>query len=298
VPRGGAPWQIPTKRLNDSDIGQWLSFASNFSGTLQGIVAVISLFQESDTDKILNAIDQLKQDIDRDFKELGDLIQQQTQIIVDNQNRDAMALALSRSDIAASRIQEFLSSNNAQALETAKTESIGGVRFFTELGVNAPDLPFFMPGLVKAGTIRIFVIASEPLALREPPAVVVDDLNLMVTFLAAMIDAVKREVDAAHIVNRLSHFIRCAPLPQLTVGPPGRTVFVIDSFAHEEDGIRLAFFDAQRGNPPCEQPSGFENEAQMAAIQARNQGVADELAFLGVPAVEQILQSWRNLLMA
>ena len=286
------------KEINDSDVGQLLGLAANFSGTIQGVAAFISLFQQSDSDKILGAISQLRQDIERDFKQLGDLITQQTQIVVDTVNRDTMALALSRSDIANGRIQDFLTNNNSQALETAKTESIGGVRFFTELGLNAPDLPFFIPGLVKAGTIRIFVIASEPLALREPRAVVVDDVNLMVTFLASMIDAIKRKVDAAHTVTRISHSIRCSAVPQLTVGPPGRTVFVIDGFDHEENGVRLEFFDAQRGNPPCEQPSGFENEAQAAAIQARNQGVADELAFLGIPAFEQILQSWRNLLMA
>lgn len=286
------------KEINDSDVGQLLGLAANFSGTIQGVAAFISLFQQSDSDKILGAISQLRQDIERDFKQLGDLITQQTQIVVDTVNRDTMALALSRSDIANGRIQDFLTNNNSQALETAKTESIGGVRFFTELGLNAPDLPFFIPGLVKAGTIRIFVIASEPLAFREPRAVVVDDINLMVTFLASMIDAIKRKVDAAHTVTRISHSIRCSAVPQLTVGPPGRTVFVIDGFDHEENGVRLEFFDAQRGNPPCEQPSGFENEAQAAAIKARNQGVADELAFLGIPAFEQILQSWRNLLVA
>jgi hypothetical protein len=286
------------KEINDSDVRQLLGLAANFSGTIQGIAAFISLFQQSDSDKILSAISQLRQDIERDFKQLGDLIAQQTQLVVDTTNRDAMALALSRSDIANGRIQDFLTNNNNQALDTAKTESIGGVRFFTELGLNAPDLPFFIPGLVKAGTIRILVIASEPLALREPRAVVVDDLNLMVTFLATMIDAIKRKVDIAHTVTRISHSIRCSVLPQLTVGPPGRTVFVVDGFAHEENGVRLEFFDAQRGNPPCEQPSGLEGEAQAAAIQARNKGVADELAFLGIPAFDQILQSWRNLLMA
>lgn len=286
------------KEINDSDVGQLLGLAANFSGTIQGVAAFISLFQQSDSDKILGAISQLRQDIERDFKQLGDLITQQTQIVVDTVNRDTMALALSRSDIANGRIQDFLTNNNSQALETAKTESIGGVRFFTELGLNAPDLPFFIPGLVKAGTIRIFVIASEPLAFREPRAVVVDDINLMVTFLASMIDAIKRKVDAAHTVTRISHSIRCSAVPELTVGPPGRTVFVIDGFDHEENGVRLEFFDAQRGNPPCEQPSGFENEAQAAAIKARNQGVAEELAFLGIPAFEQILQSWRNLLVA
>src|ERR1700756_849499 len=107
------------KQINDSDVGQLLGLAANFSGTIQGIAAFISLFQESDTDKILGAINDLCQDLDRDFRELGDLIQQQTQIIVDRVNRDAMALALSRSDIAADRIQEFLTSGSNQALDTA-----------------------------------------------------------------------------------------------------------------------------------------------------------------------------------
>ncbi len=288
------------KQINDGDAGQLLALAANFSGTIGGIAAFISLFQQSDTDKILNAIDQLRQDLERDFRELGDLIMQQTQRVVDTVNRDAMALALSRSDIAASRIQEFLANHDNQALEAAKTESIGGVSFFTELGLISPDLSFFLPGLIKAGTIRIFVIASEPTRLREPRAVIVDDVNLMVTFLAAMIDSIKRVVDAAHTVNQMSHTVACAPLPQSPVpmGLRHRIVTVIDGYAHEENGVVLEFFDAQQGHPQCEQPSGLEAGARLAAIQARTQGVADELAFLAVPSYDQILQSWRNLLMA
>ena len=80
------------------------------------------------------------------------------------------------------------------------------------------------------------------------------------------------------------------------MGLPPRIVFVIDGYSHDEDGVRLQFFDAQQGNPECEQPSGFEDEARSGAIQARNQGVADELALLGVPGFEEILQSWRELL--
>jgi len=288
------------KRITDSDGAQLLGLAAKFSGTLQGVLTFISLFEESDTDKILNAIDQLRQDLERDFRDLGDLIKQQTQIVVDTVNRDTMALALSRSDIAANRIQDFLTNNDNQALETAKTESVGGVRFFTELGLNSPDLPFFLPGLVKAGTIRIFVIAAEPPGLREPRAVVVEDITLMVTFLASIIDSIKRTVDAAHTISQESHYIACPPLPQSPVpaGQPHRIVFVIDGYSHEENGVRLEFFDAQKEIPPCEQPSHFEKQARSRAIQARSQGVADELAFLGVPGFEQILQSWRNLLMA
>lgn len=288
------------KRINDSSAGQLLGLVANFSGTIQGVAAFISLFEQSDTDQILNAINQLQQDIERDFRELGDLIQQQTQIIVNTVNRDTMALALSRSDIATSRIQEFLTNNNNQALETAKAESIGGVRFFTELGLTSPDLPFFLPGLVKASTIRTFVIAAEPPSLREPRAVVVNDMNLMITFHAGMIDSIKRTVDAAHTTSQKSHSRACVshpPSPANTnAGLPNKIVNIIDGYTHEENGVRLDFFDAQGGNPECEQPSGLEGRALESAIQARSQGVTDESAFLGVPGFEQILQSWRNLL--
>src|ERR1035438_3869575 len=61
--------------------------------------------------------------LDTDFDQLGNLIQQQTQIIVDTVNRDGMALALSSSDVATARIQTFLSNNDPEALEIAESES-------------------------------------------------------------------------------------------------------------------------------------------------------------------------------
>jgi hypothetical protein len=289
------------QRINEGDFGQLIGLAANFSGTIQGIAAFISLFQESDTDKILGAINGLRQDLDRDFRELGDLIQQQTQIVVDTVNRDAMALALSRSDIAADRIQEFLANGNNQALDTAKTESIGGVRFFSELGVTSPDLSFFLPGLVKAGTIRLFVIAGEPSGLKEPGPVVLDDVSTMILFLSSMIDSIRRMVDAAHTVTQHKHSVVCPPFQQISPGGPepaalpNRIVPVIDGYSHDEGGVQLEFFDAQQGNDRCSQPSGLEKQALADALQARSQGVTDELAALGIPNYEQILQSWRNL---
>lgn len=76
------------------------------------------------------------------------------------------------------------------------------------------------------------------------------------------------------------------PEARPSFGPPHRIVFVVDGFSHEEDGATLQFFDAQQGNPACEQPSGLEGEAQASASQARSQGVADALAFLGVPGFQ------------
>ena len=297
--------QTFAEKISGNGALQLIGVIANCSGIISSALGIYSFFEsegQPDNSTILSAIDRLQQTLDTDFAQLGDLIQQQTQIIVDTVNRDGMALALSSSDVATDRIQAFLGNGDKDALETAEAESIRGVQFFNELGLSSyADLLFFLPGLVKAGSIRIFVLASEPLAVREPSKVIVDDISSMVNLLSNMIDTIKSTVDAAHTVNEKSHTVRCPVHPQIRenaeppVGAPFRNVTVIDGYYHEERGQILAFFDAQQGANPCEQPSGYEGEALAAAQQARAQGVTDELAFIGIPYFEQILQSWRNL---
>jgi hypothetical protein len=202
------------KQINDSEAGQFLSLVSNISGTLGAGAAVISLFQQSDTDRILDAINQLREELERDFRQLGDLIRQQIQLVVDTTNRDAMALALSRSDVALNVLPDFLQNNDTEALETARNESIAGVSFFTELGLDAPDLPYFMPGLIKAATIRLLVISAEPANLHEPFDVIASNVRLMADYIARMIDDIKREVDSKHYIRTFQHTIQCTPLPE------------------------------------------------------------------------------------
>ena len=79
--------------------------------------------------------------------------------------------------------------------------------------------------------------------------------------------------------------------------------FIIDGFSHDEqitdaDGNttsqELAFFRAS-GLPEDPEDPGAAR-ALAAADNARNQGVADELAFIGIPGFEAILQDWKSLL--
>lgn len=292
------------KSISESDSLQLIGVVANCSGILSstlGVISFVQSLQQPDNSTILDAINKLQQTLDTDFAQLGDLIQQQTQIIVDTVNRDGMALALSNSDVATARIQAFLSNGDNNALETAETASIAGVAFFNELGLSSfADMLFFLPGLVKAGSIRIFVIASEPLGVREPVNVIVDNISSMVNLLADMIDTIKSTVDAAHTIVEKSHTARCPIQRQIrAAGAPGarfREVTVIDGYFHEERGQVLQFFDAQQGANQCEQPSGLEAEAKAAAQQARAQGVAEELAFMGIPHFESVLQSWRKLI--
>src|SRR5579864_5922069 len=120
------------KFIQDSDSLQIIGVVANISGIISSGLAIYSfiddLGQPSNQD-ILNAIQSLQQTLESDFTQLGDLIAQQTQIIVDTVNRDAMAAALASSDVATARIQDFLTNKDQAALETAKSESIAGVQF-------------------------------------------------------------------------------------------------------------------------------------------------------------------------
>jgi hypothetical protein len=292
------------QRIIGQDAARLVQLFTDVGGVGQLFGTIINLFRPSDTDRILQAINDLRQDLDRDFRQLGDLIQQQTQIVVDTVNRDAMALALSRSDVAMDRIQEFIINGNLAALETAKSESIAGARFFTELGVSSPDLSYFLPGIVKATVIRVFVIGAEPMDLHEPDQVISDDMQAISSSLAVMADQMRQKVDSAHVIAQVSHVVQCwgppppEPNPQETPTGGGSThpVTVIDGFTHEEGGVRLQFFDAQRDTAPCDQPSPYIDDAYQAARNARDSGVHDELAFLGYWTALEILDSVRRLL--
>jgi len=292
------------QRIIGQDAARLVQLFTDVGGVGQLFGTIINLFRPSDTDRILQAITNLSQDLDRDFRQLGDLIQQQTQIVVDTVNRDAMALALSRSDVAMDRIQEFIIDGNLAALETAKSESIAGARFFTELGLTSPDLSYFLPGLVKATVIRVFVIGAEPMDLHEPEQVIRDDIQAIITSLTVMAEQMRQKVDSAHVVGEVTHEIQCwggpPPEPNPQDGAAGgvstHPVTVIDGFTHEEGGVRLQFFDAQRDTAPCDQPSPYIDDALQAARNARDSGVHDELAFLGYWTALDVLDSVRRLL--
>lgn len=287
------------KGINDGEAGQLLALASNSFGVLQGVLTILQLagvtLPGNDTGKILDAINQLQQQLNEDFVELGDLIRQQIQLVVDTTNRDSMALALAQSDAGLIRTQEFLTTKDAQALESAETESVIGLHFFTELGLDSPDLPFFMPGLVKAGTIRIFVLGSEPADFRVP-AIVQSDLQAMTSFLSTMIAEVTSTVTGAHTVVEKNHVAHTPP----GGGPilPNEDVFIIDGFFHEERGVPLAFFACDRdpASPLVPTSSLAVEQALGLAKQASLQGISNELAFLGIPQYQQVLNAWNTLL--
>jgi hypothetical protein len=278
------------KDINDSEAGQFLALGANFSGfasvAVQVVEGIISLFSESDTDKILNAISQLQAQIQADFAQLGDLIKQQMHILQETVNRDAMATALAHTDTALFSLNTFLKTKNDADLRSASDESSNGVQFFLNLGQTPPDI-FFLPGLVKAGTTRVGVIAvQDPNFFTSRPDYVAE-IRQMVALLGSMIDLIKQRVNAAHVVTEKTHIVHTFPEPRV----------VIDGYFHQElqnTTTVLSNFFATTGLPEDEDDPRVV-KARTDAENDRNRGVADELAYIGIPGLETVLQNWKTV---
>jgi hypothetical protein len=217
--------------LNEREFGQLIGFAANFSGTVQAGIAVINFLRDpqnpfgpNDTDKILDAINQLKQQIAQGFADIGNLILQQATKTNQTINTDTIAAALGNSDAAVTQINRFLDTQDTTAAEQAEELSAAGVAFFKErvsANPTADDLPFFIPGMMKAGSLRIFVLAREPVAIRLAPQHITEEINGMSDALSTMINVAKQQTDNAHILTDEIVTIHCPREPDGGPGPPG-----------------------------------------------------------------------------
>jgi hypothetical protein len=285
------------KSINDSEAGQFLSLGANFSGlasvAVQVINEILSLLSPSDTEKILAAINDLGTQIQEDFQQLGELIQRQTQIILKNDNRIGMATALSHSDAAIFSLRIFLRTRNADDLRFARNESVLGATYFTNLLTGQPPDPFFLPGLIKAGTTRIMVAAAEDPNFRRSSPADVAVISEMIALLASMIAVIKSTTDKAHFVFQERHGI--------TTEPPR---VVIEGFAHRENVVSVDENDVRHVNTvqfeffhvsglPEDEDDPRAAQAFREVQAARVQGVIAELAFIGVPGFDQVLQNWK-----
>jgi hypothetical protein len=280
--------------INSSEAGQLLSLTANslqVIGFFEPIIA--GLLTESDTDKLLDAIHTLQQTLDNDFAALGSLIKQQIRLVIQNEDTIALAQALAHSRTGSDKFERFLRTKDALDIDDADTESDLGVQFFVNLPDPQPGAtlvanridPFFLPGAVKAGTIRILVIIKQDPGFRTIPNDV-DQINNIINLVQGMVDNVRNIVNAAHTVQLKAHELHTSTK---TSGP----VIVYDGVFHEEHGQPLQFFSA--GEARNEDDPRLR-KAFTAAEAARTAGVSAELAFLGIPQTEKIVNQWRKAL--
>jgi hypothetical protein len=189
----------------------------------------------------------------------------------------------------------------AADLEDADTESDLGIQFFLNLPAAGSDpgqasqtQPFFLPGISKAGMVRVLVLLAEdsPVRSKEDD---VRQIDAIITLAQGMIDTVTATVTSAHIINLVTTTMPAAEAADehpRQPGQPAEPVVLYQGYWHEERGIQLQFFsagdDVQKSNDPR------LAHAKAEAETALEQGVTAELADLGIPQFQELVQTWKN----
>jgi hypothetical protein len=272
--------------INASEAGNLISLAANCF-QIYGFIA--SELQPSNQD-ILDAIDSLAQALEVDFAQLGSLIVQQIQLVLANEDAIALADALAHSGTAMDHLTNWLRTKQDADLEFALNESDLGIQFFLALPATASDpgqasqtQPNFLPGMAKAGTVRVLALIARDGAELWRTAADVDEVSVIITLLEGMITSIEANVNAAHTVVWGT---------EPDVADP-----VIWGYFHEERGEVLQFFQA---GSPATNAAEFAQQQKLiaaalkAAQAARTAGVAAELEFIGIPQYQALIDGqWK-----
>jgi hypothetical protein len=195
--------------------------------------------------------------------------EQQIQRVLENENAIALADALAHSGTAMDHLTTFMRTRNTTDLAAADNESDLGIHFLLALPATASDLgqasqtqPYFLPGIAKAGTVRILVsIARDGNALWRVEADVTQ-IQEIIALMEGMLSSIKGTVNAAHTAVWGT---------EPSVADP-----VVWGYFHEERGQVLQFFSA---GPAATNAAEYETiqkrvvAARAAADAARAAGV-------------------------
>jgi hypothetical protein len=273
-------------KINGTDAAKLAGLAAN----LIQIGTFIDAYFQPDSGDVLDAIDALKQEIEVDFEQLGDLVAQQTQLVLKDIDTVALADALAHSATAMDHLATWLRTKNDPDLEFALNESDLGIQFFLALPATADDpgqasqtQPYFLPGMAKAGTVRTCVLTARDGTALWRVHEDVEEVTEIIALLEGMIDSIEATVNAAHIVE-------WGKVPD-TADP------VEWAYFHEEAGTVLETFTV---GPLATNEASYEQVqkrvAQMlkAAQAARAQGVTGELGFMGIPTYQALIDTrWK-----
>lgn len=287
-----------SKQINESEAAQLLSEVSKFAGPAGVVVkiglGILDLSKPSDTDLILSELQKLQSQMQEGFMHLGDLIRQQTQLIIQEVNRNDMSEALAHSVAALNSLAGFLKTKDHNDLDFANIESILGVEFFLNRGQPPLD-PFFLPGLVKAGTIRVStIVVQDPNFFTSRP-LDVNEISRMIDYLEKTIGSIKRKVEEAHYVSQWERRLPDRP------GEPGGVIngyYVHVEQVRDAQGKPTGQYKDVPHNYPGPEGTPRAEAARTLAEKDRSAGVANELAYIGIPGFEAVLQDWKTMVRA
>jgi hypothetical protein len=279
--------------LNDTQEADVLTLAANcfqVYGFVQPLIAGLVGESGPDNQDVLNAISALAQQLEVDFAELGNLILQQIQLVLKNENTIALADALAHTGTAMDHLTNWLRTKTASDLDAADNESDLGIQFFLALPVAGEDpgqasqtQPYFLPGIAKAGTVRVLTLMARDGTALWKVGADVNEVNAIIGLMEGMLASIETTVNAAHMVvwGRL----------------PGSADPVEWGYFHEEHGTVLQYFNAgplATNEAEFAQSQKLVARARTEADAARAAGVAAELAFIGVPDYQAIVDGqWK-----
>ncbi len=254
---------------------------ANIAGAAGDIAAfskfLIELFSEDSTEKILDRIDKLNDSLNRGIAYLGRLINQQTAIIHQEfdqlKNEDAIAHASAAMNLLFSyedlgSIEDVVEAEGLSSLATAL--------------LLQQEEPFFIGGLITAGNVRIDVIrARDPRFFTEDYWK--DEIYLLADKLEYMISVIKQRVDQSHTIGWTKEWEDDGPPPE-----QGGAYWHY-SMVHKSHGVIIDAFTYR----PSDDRS--RRRASREAESARTNGVAAELAALGIPKFEEVAKAWRSV---
>jgi hypothetical protein len=275
--------------ISASEAGQLLSLSAN---CLQVVGFALQIYDQVEGDQdVVDAIAALSQKLDQDFAQLGNLIEQQIQLVLQNENAIALAQALSHSGTAMDHLITWMRTKSPNDLAAADNESDLGIQFFLALPASGSDpgqasqtQPYFLPGIARAGTTRLLVLQARDGTQLWKVGPDVSEMQQIIALMDGMISSVEATVNAAHTI--------------VWENEPGVADPVILGYMHEEHGQNLQFFSA---GPPATNAASFAtlqkrvSAARAAAGTARAVGVTAELAYIGIPGYQALVDgSWKT----
>ena len=274
--------------LNDEDEGKLLGLAANCFQVYSFLVPLLE--GDPGTQDVLDAIDQLKQEMEADFAWLGNLIVQQIQLSLANENAIALAEALAHTGTAMDHLANWARTKQDADLQFALNESDLGIQFFLALPATTEDpnqasqtQPNFLPGMAKAGTVRVLALMARDGAALWKVEEDVLEVTDIIALLEGMIESIEASVNAAHTVMWAKQAGTADPVEW--------------AFFHEEDGTVLQIFPV---GPLATNAAEYAQEqkriaaARSDAEAARATGVTDELAFIGIPHYQALIDTeWK-----
>jgi hypothetical protein len=271
--------------LNDTEEAEILGLAANCFQVYSFMAPL--LLGDPGTEEVLNAIDQLKQEMEVDFAWLGSLIVRQIRLSLANENGIALAQALAHTGTAMDHLANWARTKQDADLQFALNESDLGIQFFLALPATTDDpneasrtQPNFLPGMAKSGTVRVLALMARDGAPLWKVEEDILEVRQIIDLLEGMIESIEANVNAAHTVVWGQQVGTADPVEW--------------AYFHEEDGTVLQIFPA---GPVATNAAEYAQEhkriaaALSAAEAARAKGVVDELASLGIPHYQALIDT-------